>query len=51
MGCLMNVAGQGLVSLEFDSKSDLAKLGIFQNGQVGYFFDSMSTCHLVMSQN
>lgn len=51
MGCLMNVAGQGLVSLEFDPKSDLAKIGIFQNGQVGYFFDSMATCHLVMSQN
>jgi hypothetical protein len=51
MGCLMNVAGQGLVQLQLDPKSDLAKLGIFQNGQVGYFFDSMSTCHLVMSQN
>ena len=51
MGCLMNVAGQGLVQLEFDAKSDLAKLGIFQNGQVGYFFDSSANCHLVMSQN
>jgi hypothetical protein len=51
MGCLMNMGGQGLIQLQFDPKSDLAKLGIFQNGQVGYFFDSMSTCHLVMSQN
>ena len=51
MGCLLNVAGQGLVPLEFDPKSDLAKLGIFQNGQVGYFCDSIATCHLVMSQN
>jgi hypothetical protein len=51
MGGLMNVAGQGLAQLEFDAKADLAKLGIFQNGQVGYFFDSTATCHLVMSQN
>jgi len=51
MGCLMEVAGQGLVSLELDPKSELAKLGLFQNGQVGYFWDSMATCHLVMSQN
>jgi len=51
MGCLMAVAGQGLVQLELDPKSELAGLGIFQNGQVGYFWDSTATCHLVMSQN
>jgi hypothetical protein len=51
MGCLMNLAGQGFVQLELDPESDLAKLGIFQNGQVGYFFDATANCHLVMSQN
>jgi hypothetical protein len=51
MGCLMNLAGQGFVQLEFDARSDLAKLGIFQNGQVGYFFDATANCHLVMSQH
>lgn len=51
MGCLMSVAGQGLVQLEMDPKSELARLGLFQNGQVGYFWDSTATCHLVMSQN
>ena len=51
MGCLMEMAGQGFVQLELDPKSELAKLGIFQNGQVGYFFDATANCHLVMSQN
>lgn len=51
MGCLMEVAGQGLVSLELDPKSELARLGLIQDGQVGYFWDSIATCHLVMSQN
>jgi hypothetical protein len=50
MGCLMNVHGQGLVQLTLDPKSALAKLGIFQSGQVGLFFDSMATCRLVMRQ-
>lgn len=51
MACLMEVGGQGLVQLQFDTKSNLAKLGIFQNGQVGYFWDSIASCHLVMSPN
>lgn len=49
MGCLMQVAGQGLVQLALEPNSNLAKLGIFQNGQVGYFWDSTATCHLVMT--
>lgn len=51
MGCLMEVAGQGLIKLQLDPKSDLAELGIFQDGQVGYFWDSTANCHLVMSPN
>ena len=51
MGCLMAVAGQGLVSLQLDPKSNLAKLGIFQDGQVGYFWDSTANCHLIMTNN
>lgn len=51
MGCLMEVAGQGLVQLQFDPTSNLAKLGIFQNGQVGYFWDSTAQFHLIMSPN
>lgn len=51
MACLTEVAGQGLVQLRLDPKSHLAKLGIFQDGQVGYFWDSTATCHLVMSPN
>ena len=51
MGCLMQVAGQGFVRVQIDPKSDLETLGIFQDGQVGYFWDSTATCHLVMSQN
>jgi hypothetical protein len=51
MQCLMEVAGQGLVALQLDPKSNLAKLGIFQDGQVGYFWDSIATCYLVMSPN
>lgn len=34
-----------------DPKSELAGLGIFEDGQVGYFWDSTATCHLVMSQD
>jgi hypothetical protein len=47
----MNVAGQDFVQLEFEPRSDMAKLGIFRNGEVGYFFESTASCHLVMSQN
>ena len=39
------------LQLEFDAKSDIAKLGIFQNGQVGDFFDATANCHLIMSQH
>lgn len=49
MGCLMDVAGQGLVQLQLDPKSNLAELGIFYDGQVGYFWDSTADCHLIMS--
>jgi len=51
MACLMEVGGQGLVQLQFDAKSNLGKLGIFQNGQVGFFWDSIANCHLIMSPN
>jgi len=51
MGCLMEVAGQGLVALQLDPKSNLSTLGIFQDGQVGYFWDSIATCHLIMRPN
>lgn len=51
MGCLMEVSGQGLVALQLDPKSNLARLGIFQDNHVGYFWDSIATCHLVMSPN
>ena len=51
MSCLMDVVGQGLVQLQLDPKSNLAELGIFQDGQVGYFWDSTATCHLIMSPN
>jgi len=51
MQCLLEISGQGLVELQVDPKSNLAKLGIFQDGQVGYFWDSISNCHLVMSTN
>lgn len=51
MGCLMEVAGQGLVQLQFEPETNLSKLGIFQNGQVGYFWDSTANCHLIMSPN
>lgn len=51
MGCLMEVGGQGLVKLTFDPESNLGKLGIFQNEQVGYFWDSTAHCHLIMSPN
>jgi hypothetical protein len=51
MGCLMEVAGQGLVQLQFDPTSNLAELGIFENDQVGYFWDSTANCHLIMSPN
>jgi hypothetical protein len=51
MGCLMEVKGQGLVRLLLDPKSNLAELGIFQDGQVGYFWDSTANCHLIMSSN
>lgn len=51
MQCLLEVKGQGLVELQLDPKSNLAKLGIFQNEHVGYFWDSISNCHLVMSPN
>ena len=51
MGCLMSVAGQGLVRLALDPKSNLGELGIFQDGQVGYFWDSTVNCHLIMSAN
>lgn len=51
MGCLMEVAGQGLLRLQLDPKSNLAKLGIFYDGQVGFFWDTTATCHLVMSAN
>jgi hypothetical protein len=51
MGCLMDVAGQGLVQLQLDPKSNLAELGIFNDGHVGYFWDSTATCHLIMSPN
>lgn len=49
MGCLMEVTGQGLVALQLDPKSSLAELGIFYDGQVGYFWDSTADCHLIMS--
>ena len=49
MGCLMEVTGQGFVALQLDPKSDLAELGIFYDGQVGYFWDSTADCHLIMS--
>ena len=39
------------LQLEFDAKSDIAKLGIFQDGQVGDFFDATANCHLIMSQH
>jgi hypothetical protein len=39
------------LQLEFDAKSEIAKLGIFQNGQVGYFFDATASCHLIMRQH
>jgi hypothetical protein len=50
MGCLIDVARQGLVQLQLDPKSEFARLGIFQDGQVGYIWDSTATCHLVMSR-
>jgi len=50
MGCLMEVRGQGLVQLQLDATLNLAKLGIFQDGQIGYFWDS-ADCPLVMSPN
>ena len=49
MQCLLEVEGQGLVRLLVDPKSNLAKLGIFQDEQIGYFWDSISHCELVMS--
>jgi hypothetical protein len=49
LGCLMEVAGQGLVQLQLDPKSNLAELGIFYDGQIGYFWDSIATCELTMS--
>ena len=49
MACLMEVGGQGLVQLQLDADSNLAKLGIFQNDQVGYFWDSTANCHLIMT--
>ena len=51
MGCLMEVGGQGLVQLQLDPTSNLAELGIFQNGHIGYFWDSTAHCHLIMSPN
>ena len=51
MGCLMDVAGQGIVQLQLDKNSNLAELGIFQDGQLGFFWDSTATCHLVMTAN
>jgi len=51
MGCLMDVSGQGLVQLQLDPKSNLAELGLFYDGQIGYFWDSIADCHLVMSPN
>lgn len=51
MACLMAVGGQGLVQLHLDPQSHIAELGIFQDGQVGYFWDSTANCHLVMSPN
>lgn len=51
MGCLMEVAGQGLIRLQLDPKSDLAELGIFQDGQIGFFWDSTAYCDLIMSPN
>jgi hypothetical protein len=50
MQCLMAVEGQGLIQLQLDDpKSNLAKLGIFYDEQVGYFWDSTADCHLVMT--
>jgi|GEM_PF-3362620 len=49
MPCLMEVGGQGLIQLLVDPKSSLAELGIFQDSQVGFFWDSIADCHLVMS--
>lgn len=51
MSCVKHEAGQGLVELRLDPKSNLARLGIFQNPHVGLFSDSTAYCHLVMSQN
>jgi hypothetical protein len=49
MSCLMEVAGQGFVALQLDPKSNLAELGVFYDGQVGYFWDSTANCHLIMT--
>jgi hypothetical protein len=51
MGCLMEVTGQGLVQLQVEPTSNLAKLGIFQESQIGFFWDSTASCHLLMSPN
>jgi hypothetical protein len=51
MQCLLEIEGQGLVQLLVDPKSNLADLGIFDDDQIGYFWDSVSNCDLVMSTN
>jgi hypothetical protein len=51
MQCLLEIQGQGLVQLQVDPKSNLADLGIFDDEQIGYFWDSISNCDLVMSTN
>lgn len=49
MGCLMDVAGQGIIQLHLDPKSNLARLGIFEDGQFGLFWDATAHCHLMMT--
>lgn len=51
MGCLMEVAGQGIIQLRFDPKSDLASLGLFEDGQFGFFWDATAHCQLTMTPN
>lgn len=50
MQCNMGMVGQGVFQFFLDEKSSLAKFGVLQNGQLGYYWAANADCHLEMSR-
>jgi len=48
MTCVLDLFGQGLIQLDIDPKSHMMEAGVFGPTQVGFAFDAVAHCDLLM---